>query len=755
MWRHRRRVATPWATPWRIWLALGGICVLLTTACAHELSVAGAPCGPSSTGAGQPAELLARGRAALESGAFDVALCTFDALARAEPLMADHAARWQAEALLQSGRRQEALRHAVAAQQDTAKRSAPVRRALSRIEAQARLALGDGAGARAIWRRLTATERTDDARAALLARRAASHEADGDLTAAAAHWLELFRHYGATPAGAGADAALDRLVARGVPDRRGEPTVQDARCQTLARARRNVAALESCERAFELAREPEARARLARKRADLLFRLRRYPDATRAYAALEASRSADFWRARSLARAGQVEAAIALFEKLAKASDALAWRSRFLAATLLEEDTAKRARAHFRLLAARAPDLEQRLEARWRLGWDDYRAGHFEAAARHFDQLARIEPDTPEGLRGRYWAARSRAATTAEGAAHSRSALAALAEEHAFSYYGFRAAAGVLAHPATPVDRAEPLPELAHPGQPVDRPKRLSEGLAPLAYPVDRAEPLPELSRGAGPVDRSAPLTGALPARVLTRARILAEAGLGEDARAELETVRSQVRGADDRLRFAALLQQSGAYHAAGRLLIDAHQHELSRGPKAGQGIALWRRVWPLAFEREVEAAVAASGIARELLYAVMREESHYRPRVVSVVGARGLAQIMPATGRGLAQQLGARHFDPDELFEPARNLLLAAHYLAQLQTRFEGRDAAVIAAYNAGETAVTGWLARAAALEDDEWVEAIPYAQTRGYVKRVLRSVHAYRLLYPPPSEHATGRGL
>jgi soluble lytic murein transglycosylase len=124
-----------------------------------------------------------------------------------------------------------------------------------------------------------------------------------------------------------------------------------------------------------------------------------------------------------------------------------------------------------------------------------------------------------------------------------------------------------------------------------------------------------------------------------------------------------------------------------------------------------------------------------------MREESAYRPTVVSVVGARGLLQIMPETGERLAQELALADFDPDDLFEPAVNIRLGSHYLRTLLIRFDGQLSAAIASYNAGPNAVVRWIDPE--LDDDEWVEAIPYDQTRAYVKRVLRSLYAYRVLY------------
>jgi soluble lytic murein transglycosylase len=125
-----------------------------------------------------------------------------------------------------------------------------------------------------------------------------------------------------------------------------------------------------------------------------------------------------------------------------------------------------------------------------------------------------------------------------------------------------------------------------------------------------------------------------------------------------------------------------------------------------------------------------------------MREESGFRSAVVSPVGARGLLQIMVKTGQQLAAQHGVEGFEGEDLFDPGTNIELGAHYLTELDGIFEGRISASVASYNAGPDAVSKWEV-GPSIEDDEWVEAIPYSQTRSYVKRVLRSLYAYRILY------------
>ena len=136
--------------------------------------------------------------------------------------------------------------------------------------------------------------------------------------------------------------------------------------------------------------------------------------------------------------------------------------------------------------------------------------------------------------------------------------------------------------------------------------------------------------------------------------------------------------------------------------------------------------------------------IEPELVLAIMREESHYRVDARSVVGALGLLQLMPETANQLAQEKGLDAFETEDLFDPRINIMLGSTYLLQLGNRFEGRISAVIGSYNAGPNRVASWLrGEAGVIEDDIWVENIPYDQTRGYVKRVLRSLHAYKVFY------------
>lgn len=135
------------------------------------------------------------------------------------------------------------------------------------------------------------------------------------------------------------------------------------------------------------------------------------------------------------------------------------------------------------------------------------------------------------------------------------------------------------------------------------------------------------------------------------------------------------------------------------------------------------------------------------LLLAVARQESQFDPRAISPAGARGLMQLMPATARVVARELGVA-FDPAALLdEPSYNARLGAFYLATQLDRFQ-EPALALAAYNAGPGRVVAWLARNGdprradryALVD--WIERIPFSETRNYVQRVLEAVEVYRTL-------------
>ncbi len=153
-----------------------------------------------------------------------------------------------------------------------------------------------------------------------------------------------------------------------------------------------------------------------------------------------------------------------------------------------------------------------------------------------------------------------------------------------------------------------------------------------------------------------------------------------------------------------------------------------------GYNSSLYKAVaYPLPYRREVEQISEDFGINPALIYAIMRQESLFDHRAVSVSGAMGLMQLMPFTARWQAEKLG---LEVQDFFSPRFNILLGVAYLRHLKRFWNGELIKVIASYNAGEGAVSKWRN----YEDDYlFIESIPYAQTRTYVKKVLANYYVY----------------
>jgi soluble lytic murein transglycosylase len=157
---------------------------------------------------------------------------------------------------------------------------------------------------------------------------------------------------------------------------------------------------------------------------------------------------------------------------------------------------------------------------------------------------------------------------------------------------------------------------------------------------------------------------------------------------------------------------------------------------------------FPLPFRAAIDARASASGLPPGLIYSVVRSESAFQADAGSPVGALGLMQLMPATGRETAAKLGLKLKAVTALFEPELNLELGSSYLARMLGRYEQNVAMAAAAYNAGPGRVAAWRPATGCADAELWIEAIPFAETHRYVRRVLayNVVYAWRLGATPP---------
>jgi soluble lytic murein transglycosylase-like protein/tetratricopeptide (TPR) repeat protein len=196
----------------------------------------------------------------------------------------------------------------------------------------------------------------------------------------------------------------------------------------------------------------------------------------------------------------------------------------------------------------------------------------------------------------------------------------------------------------------------------------------------------------------------------------------------------------------AARFVEFGMPWSAIRMADGAWRQAGSEVPMRGFSLDFQKTAYPLPYRTGVLAAAKAGGVDWSLLAAVAREESRWNPRALSVVGARGLVQLMPATARTVALRLGQSPPNPEGLFDPQTSLLLGAAELGRLVSEFGGRRAPAIAAYNAGEHQANLWLSQCGAgCSDDLYIATISFAATRSYTSTVLAGASMYSSLYAP----------
>ena len=139
------------------------------------------------------------------------------------------------------------------------------------------------------------------------------------------------------------------------------------------------------------------------------------------------------------------------------------------------------------------------------------------------------------------------------------------------------------------------------------------------------------------------------------------------------------------------------------------------------------------------------------LVLALIRQESGFDRRAVSGSNAQGMMQLLPSTAESVARKLGIGYSRDRLTVDPAYNIRLGSAYFAELLERFDGAPALALAGYNGGPGNVRRWLAlygdpRKGEIALNDWIESIPYAETRNYVQRVLEAVPVYRQLLGNP---------
>lgn len=362
---------------------------------------------------------------------------------------------------------------------------------------------------------------------------------------------------------------------------------------------------------------------------------------------------------------------------------------------------------YYRRLLEAFPDGRYADRSTWRVGWNAWRAGRYEEATQVFENAVRVRPVTYFTPGFLFWAGRARLQMGQPE--RGRQLLQEAVARFKRTYHGARAAA-VLALPASVTG-------------PASVPAAVGASIAPPSPDEDIPEPQLSRLRQLLLIERTA--------EALDELRALPPTPCVMATVAWLESRRGRLRPAITAMK-RAYPDHAGA---------------------AGDGLpdAVWRILYPLEYRPALEQRARQMGLDPALVAALVCQESTFEAGAVSRAGARGLMQIMPATGRLLARSAGLQHYNNGALHNPNTSLDLGMRYLRDMLDRFSGSVERALAAYNAGPHRVDAWTAGRPDMSAEEFVEIIPFTETRNYVMTILAAREQYRRVYGFPALAAT----
>ncbi len=368
----------------------------------------------------------------------------------------------------------------------------------------------------------------------------------------------------------------------------------------------------------------------------------------------------------------------------------------------------------YRHVGEHYPDHEEAVPSLWQAAWLQYRQGHYERAEHMWRHIARQFPEDVWRPKVLYWLARTVAhrgdLSNAQVLYHR------VMTDFPYTYHGFQARQQL---------------------------RRLSVPI-PIFAAQERAY-LPWEQPSS--VSLSSPLT-TQPTRQhfhLIRTRELQQLQMYRRARREIRALETHLPQTHATQYLIASLLADNRAHLAALKRLNHVVGALTPLQVRGLTRDFWALLYPQRFLAPVTKQAAKHGLSPYLILSLIRQESVFNPRAVSRVGARGLMQLMPATARHVARQAGIKRLRLKQLFDPQTNIALGTRYFAAQLRHFDNNPVFALAAYNAGPHRVKTWRQRWPELPMDEFIEHIPFKETRLYVKLILRNLFVYESLYQP----------
>jgi soluble lytic murein transglycosylase len=226
---------------------------------------------------------------------------------------------------------------------------------------------------------------------------------------------------------------------------------------------------------------------------------------------------------------------------------------------------------------------------------------------------------------------------------------------------------------------------------------------------------------------------------------LLSNGGLADAAVRELQAAASQEDGTWAPPEMARVYQDGGRYDRGIEIMKRTTPNyfavDLPDLPRP-----YWEALFPKAYWTDLRKYSVLNGLDPYLVASLIRQESEFNAMALSHANAVGLMQLLPKTGKTVAKQVKLKGYSAPQLFTPAVNLELGTRYFKEMVDKYNGQFEYALAAYNAGTDRVGDWLEQGHYRDPQEFVESIPFTETREYVQAILRNASVYRQLYGTP---------
>ena len=352
----------------------------------------------------------------------------------------------------------------------------------------------------------------------------------------------------------------------------------------------------------------------------------------------------------------------------------------------------------------------------WRMGWVHYIRGHYQKAHDQFKENARDYPAGDFIEYNLFWQAKSLEKMNQGETA--RKIYVSVTQKYPYTFCGIRARERLLKY-------SDPIP--------IE--KKIPYAVKKIALNESDKNSKIRLSRALTPKEK----------KHHSRAVEMIRLGFYENAKWEILRLEKSVRKNQAGVMWLSnLYSQAKSFTQSVRLLHLYKNYKTKNGEK-DLPPQFWKYFFPLAYADTIREVSKTHNIDPYFVKGLIRQESLFEAEALSFAGARGLMQIMPATGKSLyGSGKHEKPFDEELLFEPDLNIKLGIKYLSQLNKRFGKNGTHILISYNAGPHVLKKWLKRFRKIDDpDVFIESIPYPETRRYVKHVLRNHGVYKLLY------------